>query len=90
MDRKLKRESWGQAGDTAVDSDVVLVLTRFGLRSPRQLVPIYLDYRRLKKQLKHQAGLLAASVTRAHLTAAEPGVPPPLSPMLCRRKAAVA
>lgn len=34
-------------GDHEVDSSIVCVLTRFGLRSPRHLLPSYRDYRRV-------------------------------------------
>lgn len=39
-------------GDHPVDASVVCVITRFGLRSPRFLLPTYLDYRRVVRQAK--------------------------------------
>lgn len=39
-------------GHHPVDTPVVCVITRFGLRSPLSLLPTYLDYRRVVRQAK--------------------------------------
>jgi hypothetical protein len=38
-------------GETHVDSSIVCVLTRFGLASPRHLLPTYRDYRTITQQI---------------------------------------
>ena len=43
-------------GDHAVDVPVVCVLTRFGLRSARHLLPVYRDYRRVVNEAAEHAG----------------------------------
>lgn len=49
-----------EPGDHLVDVPIVCVITRFGLRSPRYLLPTYLDYRRILKQTREAqtSGLL--------------------------------
>lgn len=51
------------SGDHPVDVPIVCVITRFGLRSARYLLPTYLDYRRVLKQAKatQTPGLLRAA-----------------------------
>jgi|GEM_PF-2665009 len=41
-----------EAGDHPVQVPILCVITRFGLRSARYLLPTYLDYRRVLKQVK--------------------------------------
>jgi hypothetical protein len=41
------REWFVEPGDHEVDSSIVCVLTRFGLGSPHDVLPSYLDYRRV-------------------------------------------
>jgi hypothetical protein len=52
-----------EPGDHPVDVPVLCVITRFGLRSARYLLPTYLDYRRVVKaaQTSQTPGLLRAS-----------------------------
>lgn len=50
-----------RAGDHRVDSDVVLVLTRFGLRHLWQLPLMYWDFRRIKRRAERTPGLLRAT-----------------------------
>lgn len=45
----------------AVPAPVTCVMTRFGLRSPRHLLPSYLDYRRVVRQAADSPGLLRAA-----------------------------
>jgi hypothetical protein len=47
-----------QAGFAVVDSEVSCVLTRFKLRSPLWLIPIYLHYRRVRREAVRVEGLL--------------------------------
>lgn len=39
-----------EPGDHPVDAPITIVITRFGLRSVRYLLPTYLDYRRILRQ----------------------------------------
>lgn len=41
-----------EAGDHPVQVPILCIITRFGLRSARYLLPTYLDYRRVLKQVK--------------------------------------
>lgn len=52
-----------EAGDRPVDVPVVCVLTRFGLRSARDLMPTYRDYRRIMREVARSqpAGLLRSA-----------------------------
>lgn len=52
-----------EPGDHAVEVPVLCVMTRFGLRSPLDLLPAYLYYRRVIRQAKASptAGLLRAA-----------------------------
>lgn len=52
-----------EPGDHPVDVPIICVVTRFGLRSVRYLLPTYLDYRRVLKQAKtvQTPGLLQAA-----------------------------
>jgi hypothetical protein len=52
-----------EPGDHPVNVPIVCVITRFGLRSARYLLPTYLDYRRVLKQAKatQTPGLLRAA-----------------------------
>ncbi len=47
----------------ATESSVVCILTRFGLRSPRHLLPTYLEYRRVIEEARatRTPGLLRAA-----------------------------
>ena len=45
-------------GDHVVDVPITCVITRFGLRSPHQLLPMYLDYRRIARYARKTPGLL--------------------------------
>ncbi len=58
-----RHESLEAPGDHPVDVPVVCVITRFGLRSPLQLVPTYLDYRRVVREAQATGtpGLLRSS-----------------------------
>jgi hypothetical protein len=52
-----------EPGDHPVDVPIICVITRFGLRSVRYLLPTYLDYRRVLRQAKatQTPGLLRAA-----------------------------
>lgn len=52
-----------EPGDHPVNVPIVCVITRFGLRSARYLLPTYIDYRRVQKQAKasQTPGLLRAA-----------------------------
>lgn len=52
-----------EPGDHSVNVPIVCVITRFGLRSVRHLLPTYLDYRRVLKQVRatQTPGLLRAA-----------------------------
>lgn len=55
------RENRTQLGQHEVDVPAVCVITRFGLRSPRHLLPTYLDYRRVAADARAEEGLLRAA-----------------------------
>lgn len=50
-----------EPGDHRVDVPVVCVITRFGLRSPRYLLPMYLNYRRVARDTAGTPGLLRSA-----------------------------
>ncbi len=52
-----------EPGDHPVDVPIICVITRFGLRSVRYLLPTYLDYRRVVKEARatQTPGLLQAA-----------------------------
>jgi hypothetical protein len=50
-----------EPGDHPVDVSVTCVITRFGLRSPLHLLPIYFDYRRVVKEATGATGLLRSA-----------------------------
>lgn len=45
-------------GDHWIDSEIICVLTRFGLRNPLYLLPTWLDYRRTLKEAQMILGFL--------------------------------
>ena len=59
----IDREYLEQPGDHPVDTPVVCVVTRFGLRSARHLLPTYLDYRRVvtAARMSNTPGLLRSA-----------------------------
>lgn len=50
-----------KAGDHPVDVPIVCVVTRFGLRSPRYLLPMYLDFRSIRRDANSVPGLLQSA-----------------------------
>ncbi|HET8629146.1 MAG TPA: hypothetical protein VFL91_17130 [Thermomicrobiales bacterium] len=50
-----------EPGDHPVAVPVTCVITRFGLRSARDLLPTYLDYRRVAREAARTPGLLRAA-----------------------------
>lgn len=58
-----RKESPKEPGDHPVAVPIVCVITRFGLRSPLQLLPIYLDYRQVVReaQATQTPGLLRSA-----------------------------
>jgi len=59
-----------EPGDHPVDVPIICVITRFGLRSARYLLPTYLDYRRVVREAKasETPGLLRAAFLIENLT----------------------
>lgn len=51
-DEFTSRESLAEPGDHAVDVPITCVLTRFGLRNARDLIPSYRDYQRVLRELE--------------------------------------
>lgn len=57
-----------EPGDHSVNVPIICVMTRFGLRSPLDLLPTYLDYRRTFKAAAKTPGLLRAAFLIENLT----------------------
>ena len=62
--------AWQQPVDRAVDARLVCVITRFGLRNPLYLIPVYLDYRRVVGAARRAAtpGFIRAAFLVENLT----------------------
>lgn len=58
---RSSRDELARSGDHLVESEVLLVLTRFGLRHAWQMPLMYLDFHRVARRARRTPGLLRAA-----------------------------